>query len=69
MSTKVGRNHECKFDYSEIGIRESFLKSLQNLNTDYVDLVTIHDVEFANNPTQIKSTVVPVLGDYCQLYE
>uniref|UniRef100_T1KM43 NADP-dependent oxidoreductase domain-containing protein n=1 Tax=Tetranychus urticae TaxID=32264 RepID=T1KM43_TETUR len=43
LATKVGRNHQCQFDYSPRGVRESFETSLRNLRVESVDLVTIHD--------------------------
>ena len=48
IATKVGRNHDCEFDYSRNGVLESFKKSLKNLQLDYVDVLHIHDVEFAD---------------------
>ena len=51
----MGRNHNCEFDYSGHGVLESFEKSLKNLQLDYVDVLHVHDVEFAD------------LGEYSQL--
>ena len=48
IATKVGRNHDCEFDYSRDGVRKSFEKSLKNLQINYVDVIHIHDVEFAD---------------------
>lgn len=51
----MGRNHECEFDYSRDGVLKSFKKSLENLGLDYIDILHIHDVEFAE------------LGDFIRL--
>lgn len=44
------------------------MKSLQNLRVEHVDLVTIHDVEFPDDPSLINSTVIPVLGKMIDLW-
>ena len=44
----MGRKHDCGFDYSKNGVLASFKKSLENLQLDYVDVLHIHDVEFAD---------------------
>ncbi|XP_015792072.2 L-galactose dehydrogenase-like [Tetranychus urticae] len=64
LATKVGRNHQCQFDYSPRGVRESFETSLRNLRVESVDLVTIHDVEFTDNLESIVKDVIPVLEQY-----
>ena len=46
LMTKVGRISVDKFDYSPEWIRFSVARSLQRLNTDYLDVVFVHDVEF-----------------------
>lgn len=46
ICTKAGRIGGSQFDYSRKHVRQSVLKSLQLLNTDYLDLVYMHDIEF-----------------------
>ncbi|KFY18592.1 hypothetical protein V493_08483 [Pseudogymnoascus sp. VKM F-4281 (FW-2241)] len=46
LMTKVGRIAAEKFDYSPDWIRTSVARSLQRLQTDYLDVVFVHDVEF-----------------------
>ena len=46
LMTKVGRIAVNKFDYSPEWIRASVTRSLQRLQTDYLDVVFVHDVEF-----------------------
>lgn len=49
LSTKVGRERvgddEYVFDYSATAIRHSVQRSLERLNTNYLDIVFIHDVD------------------------
>lgn len=46
--TKCGRYglEKSAFDYSPKSIRRSVERSLKRLNTDYLDVVYLHDVEF-----------------------
>lgn len=50
--TKCGRYglHRTDFDYSPETIRKSVARSLERLNTDYLDAVYLHDVEFIASP-------------------
>ncbi|KAG6866004.1 hypothetical protein C0991_009676 [Blastosporella zonata] len=48
--TKCGRFGPSDFDYSPIRIRDSVMRSLQRLQTDYLDTVYLHDVEFVCTP-------------------
>lgn len=51
LSTKVGRygndgvNH---WDYSAHKATESVYESMERLNIDYIDLINVHDIEFAD---------------------
>lgn len=51
LSTKVGRygkdgvNH---WDYSAQKATESVYESMERLNIDYIDLINVHDIEFAD---------------------
>nr|QFR37200.1 aldo-keto reductase [Cyberlindnera americana] len=46
--TKCGRLQLNDFDYSPSWIRKSVLRSLERLDTDYLDLVYLHDIEFVD---------------------
>lgn len=46
ICTKAGRIELDKFDYNREHVRWSVMRSLQRLNTSYLDLVYMHDVEF-----------------------
>lgn len=51
ISTKVGRytkDWNTMFDYSAEKIKSRFNESLKLLGVDYVDIVVVHDVEFAD---------------------
>jgi aryl-alcohol dehydrogenase-like predicted oxidoreductase len=51
LSTKVGRygsNGINAWDYSAKRSVESVYESLDRLNVDYVDLINVHDIEFAD---------------------
>lgn len=60
LSTKVGRygiagrNH---WDYSARKAKESIYKSMERLNVDFVDLINVHDIEFADLEQVCKETV------------
>ncbi len=63
LSTKVGRygrdgvNH---WDYSASRARESVYESMERLGVDYLDLINVHDIEFADLE-QICSETLPAL--------
>ncbi|KAJ5160366.1 uncharacterized protein N7482_007370 [Penicillium canariense] len=46
LMTKVGRITATQFDYSPAWVRQSVMRSLQRLRTQYLDVVFCHDVEF-----------------------
>lgn len=48
LATKVGRYHYEEFDFSTDNIIKSVNTSLERLQTDYIDLVQCHDIEFVN---------------------
>jgi aryl-alcohol dehydrogenase-like predicted oxidoreductase len=48
VGTKAGRYGPEEFDFSADRIRRSFEESLRLLGTDYVDILQLHDVEFAD---------------------
>lgn len=48
LMTKVGRISAQEFDYSSQWVRKSVERSLQRLDTEYLDVVFCHDVEFVS---------------------
>lgn len=48
LLTKCGRIAGDEFDYSAAWVRQSVARSLQRLNTSYLDVVYCHDVEFVS---------------------
>lgn len=63
LSTKVGRygsDGEKTWDYSGRGAIESVQESMERLNVDYIDLINIHDVEFAEI-SQVVNETLPAL--------
>jgi L-galactose dehydrogenase len=48
LSTKAGRYGLDDFDFSAKRIESSLEESLARLNTDYVDILLLHDVEFGS---------------------
>lgn len=46
LSTKAGRIEVDRFDFSSKWLKASLEDSLRRLNTDYVDLLFLHDIEF-----------------------
>jgi len=54
--TKCGRYGLASFDYSPTAIRASVNRSLERLQTTYLDTVYLHDIEFVCNPVSPKTT-------------
>lgn len=51
LSTKVGRygkDGKNYWDYSAKRARESVYESMERLHVDYIDLINVHDIEFAD---------------------
>lgn len=51
LSTKVGRYGKDgvnTWDYSAKRAKESVYESMERLNIDYIDLINVHDIEFAD---------------------
>lgn len=62
LSTKVGKrrgraNEEGLIDYDVSSLKTSFIRSLERLNRDYVDLLFMHE------PDQIPETSIPTVID------
>lgn len=60
LATKVGRYGENIFDFSPKRIVQSIDESLTRLQTDYIDLIQCHDIEFVNLQ-QIVDESIPAL--------
>ncbi len=61
LCTKAGRHKLDVFDFTSEGIKNSLDKSLQRLNTDYVDILIAHDIEFCPDFQLIVSETIPTL--------
>uniref|UniRef100_A0A182J1D9 NADP-dependent oxidoreductase domain-containing protein n=1 Tax=Anopheles atroparvus TaxID=41427 RepID=A0A182J1D9_ANOAO len=64
VATKVARyerDFERMFDYSAEKTRASVERSLQLLGVDYLDVVQIHDIEFAPNLEVVLKETLPTL--------
>ncbi|XP_034487409.1 L-galactose dehydrogenase [Drosophila innubila] len=64
IATKVARyelDYEHMFDFSAKKTRESVEKSLKLLGLDYVDVIQIHDIEFAPNLDIVLNETLPTL--------
>jgi L-galactose dehydrogenase len=59
LATKCGRYED--FDFSYKRVLESIDESLQRLNTDYVDILQIHDIEFGDRQQVINEALPAVL--------
>ncbi len=60
LSTKVGRYGKDGvnyWDYSAKRAKESVYESMERLNVDYIDLINVHDVEFADLHQVVEETL------------
>ena len=60
LSTKVGRygeNGVNTWDYSAKRVAASVYESMERLNIDYIDLINVHDVEFADLNQVVEETL------------
>jgi L-galactose dehydrogenase len=60
LATKCGRYGSDSFDFSARRVKASIDESLTRLQTDYVDLLQVHDVEFGDS-RQIVNETIPAL--------
>lgn len=63
LSTKVGRYGKDgvnTWDYSAKRATESVYESMERLNIDFIDLINVHDIEFADL-NQVVSETLPAL--------
>nr|CAB3267101.1 L-galactose dehydrogenase [Phallusia mammillata] len=64
INTKVGRylpEYEKMFDFSAERVIQSVDESLSRLGLDYVDIIQVHDLEFAPSIDQIINETLPAL--------
>jgi aryl-alcohol dehydrogenase-like predicted oxidoreductase len=57
LATKVGRYGEASFDFSAARVATSVDESLARLNTDHVDVIQCHDIEFVDLDQVIGETL------------
>jgi len=57
LATKCCRYDFDKFDFSAKRVAESIDESLQRLQTDYVDVYQVHDIEFADKKQVINEAI------------
>lgn len=57
LATKIGRYDKASFDFSPARVRSSVDESLQRLQTDHIDLITAHDIEFGDREQVINETI------------
>lgn len=57
LATKCGRYDLNCFDFSAAGVTQSTEESLARLQTDYLDILHIHDIEFADQRQIIEETI------------
>lgn len=65
IATKVGRyelNYEDMFDFTVEKTRKSLKRSLESLGVDYVDVIQVHDIEFAPSLDMIVTQTLPELS-------
>jgi len=60
LATKCGRYDKDSFDFSQQRVITSVDESLRRLQTDYLDLLTAHDIEFGDRE-QILSETLPAM--------
>jgi len=61
LSSKVGRYGFNEFDFSVKKTKESLEQSLEKLQCDHLDIVFVHDIEFAEHLEQIWEETLPFL--------
>lgn len=57
LCTKLGRYEKAGFDFSAARVKSSIDESLSRLQTDYVDMLIAHDVEFTDREQVIAETL------------
>ena len=62
LATKCGRYGASQFDFSAATVTREFESSLKRLQTDHVDILQVHDVEFGSLE-QIENETLPALRE------
>jgi aryl-alcohol dehydrogenase-like predicted oxidoreductase len=57
LSTKAGRYGVDQFDFSAKRIASSLEESFSRLNTDYVDILYLHDIEFVSSEIILEEAI------------
>ncbi|MBV9501782.1 MAG: aldo/keto reductase, partial [Acidobacteriaceae bacterium] len=57
LATKCARFDKAVFDFSVARVRTSVEESLRLLRTDYLDLLTVHDIEFGEREEVVNQAV------------
>ncbi|HEY6987944.1 MAG TPA: aldo/keto reductase [Bryobacteraceae bacterium] len=57
LATKAGRYDVASFDFSAKRVRSSVEESLRRLRTDYIDVLTAHDIEFGDREQIVHETI------------
>jgi L-galactose dehydrogenase len=57
LATKCGRYNTNHFDFSAVRITASVEESLRRLQTDYVDILHAHDIEFGDREQIVNETL------------
>jgi L-galactose dehydrogenase len=65
LATKFGRYDTADFDFSAGTVMRSAEESLKRLQTDYLDILHAHDIEFADRE-QIVNETIPALRELKQ---
>lgn len=61
IATKVSRTSTCEFDFSAENAINSVESSINKLGCGYLDVIQVHDVEFADNIEIILNETLPAL--------
>ncbi len=70
LSTKVGRYGKDgvnTWDYSAKRAKESVYESMERLHVDYIDLINVHDIEFADRYYSLDVVINETLPALCEL--
>ena len=70
LSTKVGRYGKDgvnTWDYSAKRVKESVYESMERLHIDFIDLINVHDIEFADRFYSLDMIVNETLPALCEL--
>ncbi|GAG90389.1 unnamed protein product, partial [marine sediment metagenome] len=62
LATKTGRYDKDRFDFSARRVVTSLEESLKRLQTDYLDVFQVHDIEFGDKAQIIGETVPAMLN-------